>query len=463
MREVQPSFKDGFCHRVRAGEECADTPEFPLVKLFVTNTRTAQAYSIIRCLRPYADKIVAEMYGRSWLAARISPAANSRLVDARYRVPYPTRDWQAGRIQRENTEAEERYLQRVLEICEREQIDTLFPSFDPHVYIFSKNKARLAERGLFTPVPDYDVLLQSLDKYRTVEAARVSGFPHPRTWLADSPAAAQSALRESAPPWVVRPRFSAGSVGLQVVSDPAELEPAVQRSAARYGTPMIQEYVPGMQRQNFYVLADRASEVKFLFCPRILRTNQRVYRNACAAAEGAAEHALVPAIKKLVKHLGWTGTLTLQAKIDARTGQPLLMEINPRVGTHLWYRIAAGINEPQLCLQIARGEPLETLTPRTGMLLLEPLEDAIALGFEVIDLALYRLRVNVLRRKSIDAASFPPSLLELFRSYARNYFTRQPKAFSPLTTCLRDDPLVSLLWGYTIFRSWTFALPRLGR
>jgi carbamoylphosphate synthase large subunit len=59
------------------------------VNLLVTNTRNAQAYSIIVALRPIAAKVVVTMYGTNRLAARLSHAANSRLIDKRYYVPCP--------------------------------------------------------------------------------------------------------------------------------------------------------------------------------------------------------------------------------------------------------------------------------------------------------------------------------------------------------------------------------------
>ncbi|MGB7947883.1 MAG: hypothetical protein WCH75_09400, partial [Candidatus Binatia bacterium] len=62
------------------------------------NTRNAQAYAIIRALRPHAEKIVATMEGENRLAARFSHAANSRLVDKRYYTPFPAKDWRAGKI-----------------------------------------------------------------------------------------------------------------------------------------------------------------------------------------------------------------------------------------------------------------------------------------------------------------------------------------------------------------------------
>ena len=47
------------------------------MNLLVTNTRNAQAYAVIRFLRPYAQKIVVTMEGNNRLAARISHAASS--------------------------------------------------------------------------------------------------------------------------------------------------------------------------------------------------------------------------------------------------------------------------------------------------------------------------------------------------------------------------------------------------
>lgn len=151
------------------------------MNLLITNTRNSQAYSVIRALRPHAKKIVVTMFGRNRLAARLSHAANSRLVDRRYYVPSAAQDWKAGRIQKENTDNEERYIRAVLKICENENIDTIFPSFDPDVYVFSKNKARFEKLGILIPVPDYDVVVIPLDEYRTVLAAQETGFPCPKT------------------------------------------------------------------------------------------------------------------------------------------------------------------------------------------------------------------------------------------------------------------------------------------
>ena len=98
------------------------------MRLLVTNTRTGQAYAIIRCLRPHAEWISATMYGSNWLTAHTATAAFSRLVNRRHVVTSPEEDWAAGKIQYENTEREERYIRDIEEICRKDRIDTIFPS-----------------------------------------------------------------------------------------------------------------------------------------------------------------------------------------------------------------------------------------------------------------------------------------------------------------------------------------------
>jgi len=433
------------------------------MRLLITNTRAAQPYVILRCLRPHAEWVVATMHGPHRPAARISSAACSRFVDRRYYVNSPTDDWQAGRIQPENTENEEAYIHTLLQICDRERIDTIFPSHDAHMYVLAKNRARFEAHGILMPVPPYDMLLGSLDKYRTVEAARACGFPYPQTCLAQD-GELEAFLDRVSPPYVLRPRFTAGSLGMEIVASREELRQRLPAVREKHGIPMIQEYVPGATRQNFYLLVDHEGEVRYALCPRILRVTQRVYRSGCAAAEVQNQHPYLSHAFRLARQLGWVGTMTLQTKIHPRTGEPNLMEVNPRVGTHLWYRTATGFNEPRQCLRVERREPVEAPTSvPVGALLLEPIEDCVAFGFEILERLIYRFRTGLLHRRPLDPSAVPPPLKDTIATYTRLYFNRRPKLYSPHFTCLRDDPLVSLTWAYTVYRSWKKALGTLGR
>ena len=427
------------------------------MNLLVTNSQSAQAYAIIRALRPHARRIVATMEGPHRWAARTAHAANSRLVDRRYYVPRADQDWRAGVIRRENTAREEAYVERLLEICRIEEIDTIFPSYDPLVYVLSKNRDRF--KDVLIPVPDYDTLLTPLDKWRTNEAARRAGFPCPRTYLPAGDADVPRIAREIAPPWVLKHRFTAGGDGMGFFTDVDALRRAIGEIEDPQSMPVIQEFIPGRERQNFYLVADRASEVAAVLCPKVVRYASRLYNDNFGSVESANAHPLVPQVKQLVRELEWSGALTLQTKVDVRDGVPKLLEMNPRVGLHLWYRTALGYNEPLACLQIAGGEDVPGHEFPVGTLLLTPLEDSLRIGVDFLDRLIYRLRGG----PPLDPHNPPRPFAQRAHAYARDYFGSKPRAFSPYWTHLLDDPLPCLLWWYAYAGFCARSLRTLGR
>lgn len=418
------------------------------MRLLITNTSCLQAYAITRCLRPYAETIVATTSGRRPLGFWPNcHAAYSRLVDRRYPVPDPEADWAAGRIQPENTADEQAFVDAVLAICARESIDAIFPSIDHWVYVLAKNRALFAARGITIPVPDYATVIKSVDKYRTVQAAIEAGFPVPRTYLPADEADLRRIAGELAPPWVIKPRFTRGGRGLAVVDSlPALLDRSRAITRAR-GTPMIQQYIPGLDVQSFYLVLGRDGAVHSALAPKVLRNLGRIYRSGAAAVETTAGHPFLERAIALARHIGWWGGTTLQTKIDPRDGEPKLMEMNPRLGTHLWYRTELGVNEPLMCLQIARGEPVvapPAVPP--GCAMLSPVEDALSLLPELVDLLVYRLRTDVLGHRSIDPLSAPSSLRQRFGAYRAEYLGRHARRFHPLFRYALTDPLPTLIW-----------------
>lgn len=434
-----------------------------IMNLLVTNTRNAQAYTIIRALRPYAQTIVVTMYGKSPLAARLSHAANSRLVDKRYHVPSPVEDWRAGNIQRENTEREETYIRTLLRICERDKIDTIFPSFDPQVYVLSKNKERFEKIGVMIPIPDLETVITPLDKYRTIQAAQDAGFPCPRTWLPESENDLRRIVKEIGFPLVIKPRFTSAGRGTAIVKDAPELFKKTRLVEKSQGMPLIQEYIPGKENQVFHLVLNRRSELKVGFCHKRWRDFPRGTFDFPTAVESAVPHHFVARASQLVRTLGWWGAAQVQTKIDPRDGIPKLMEINARLGYVLWNRTELGINEPLMCLKIARAEEVDTVKDYpVGIMLLDPIEDMLGLGYKLLDLAVYKCRIRVQGMVPIDPLNAPMNLKELFQSYRQSYFGGKKIVFNPYFRYFLQDPLVSILWWFQFCSSVIRAGRQLG-
>lgn len=431
------------------------------MRLLVTNTRTGQAYAIIRSLRPLAEWISATMYGSNWLTAHTATAAFSRLVDRRHVVTSPEEDWAAGNLQRENTDREERYIRDIEKICRSDRIDTIFPSYDPQVYVLAKNRLRLADLGIQVMAPEYETLLQLLDKSRTLKLAADVGFPRPATFRIDEHELSDLAQRV-APPWVVRPTVSARSRGMEVISKRDDLEPTVARLQSRHRNLILQEYIPGNLKQNFYILIGRGNQILSMVTPRVLRTSHRVYRTSTAAIHFDHRHPFNDRVEELVRGLNWHGGLTVQTKIDARDGIPKLMEINPRFGSHSWYSTEMGIDLPLMYLRSFSGEPVEPVKhyPEAA-LMLEPFEDFFGLFFHMADRGAFLIR-HLFGERPTDPAAAPASIRATLKMLKQNYFGTHRKVYMPQFRYGFSDPMVFLLKSWAVLRYELKQLKRIG-
>ncbi len=416
------------------------------MNLLITNTQEDQAYLVVRCLREAADRIVIAMHGDTRLQRWSGLAPWSRYVDKRYRAPEPSDDWWAGRIQRENTATEEAYVRQIEAICEREAITAIFPSFDTDIYVLSKNKDRLARQGVLVVGPDYDQLAVPMNKLRTLELARCVGFPCPLTFTPTDPKDLDDIVARVAPPWVVKPRFTAHGKETRIVTEPSELQDVFAAVSDRQAHPLVQEFIPGNARQNYYVVVDRNLNVVSMFCPRVIRTRQRGVIVGTSACISSSTGPFMEELHELIGRLGYWGCMTIQTKIDSRDGIPKLMEINPRVGDRLWYRTELGVNVPLIYLRLAQNkEPPRFNKFPDDVQILDPIDDLRNVGDRLIDAALGGFRRSLGIAEGTRSYREPEPLSRLLASIKESYFGGAEKALAPYVRHFFSDPLPSTL------------------
>jgi len=419
------------------------------MNVLITNSHEPQAYAILRSLRPDAERIVITT-GEASVGAPADGdgfpgmAVYSRFVDARYEVPQFAGEWLAGRLSEGNSEAEEAYIRRIEEICRLEKVDVIYPSLDPEVYLFAKNKQRFAQQGILAAVPDSDVIRIPMDKALTIRAAQRVGFPCPQTWFPDSLADVERIPQESSPPWIVKPRFTAHGANMIFVDDPADLGGAYARVSSGQDSPIIQEYVEGGLRRNYYVTVDRDGEILSILAPEVTRTHRTGFKVSSKHCVSASTGPYVDELRALLRELGLWGGYTVQTQIDPRDGKPKLLEINPRFGQHLWWRTGLGVNEPQICLQLARGEtPSGNFRFPDGVLLLDPeydffilLDKFIYATFEFLSRLVGRGDDTGWLARQDPGETFFATL----RARGRVYLSRRPKVLCLEVSSMLVDP-----------------------
>ena len=216
-------------------------------------------------------------------------------------------------------------------------------------------------------------MLTALDKYRTVCAGEAVGMPCPETHLYESLEQAVEVAERLRYPVVDQ---AALHVGRQGHGDRRRSRRSSRRRCRAivqsHGAPMLQEYIPGGRRDSVQFVVGRDGAVLFVFHKKRQRTFRRTARfgtvsESASPDDAAARHGGAG------RRVGWWGAMGVETIQDPRDGLDKLMEINPRFPRQLWNRTELGINEPLMCLQVARGEPVAPVPPYPlGVLFVEP-------------------------------------------------------------------------------------------
>ncbi len=243
-----------------------------------------------------------------------------------------------------------------------------------------------------TLMPDPAARTRVNDKQSLAEICCRLGIPMPRIYKADKARRLLDSETEQdeTPRLVVKPRGQVGGGGgVHFVATRRSLDDALAAVRAEFGEPMITEYVRGD--------ADDVRAVHFLFDRHARLVSWFTARKLClwppatgltAAAVSTHEWGLVQQLLPLFRQLEWRGPAEAEFKVDARTGEPLLLEINPRFSGAISFPLRCGVNLAAAFCRAALGETMSTAA-----------EPAYAAGIKYVNPSLY---TRVLCRRLVD-------------------------------------------------------------
>jgi len=231
----------------------------------------------------------------------------------------------------------------------------LLPLEDETTFLISKYYSEFSKRT-YLPIPSIEKLQFANRKDEILKLAEDKGIPIPKTWYIDHIAQIND-LKDSLPyPVVIKPRKSAGAVGVSYPKDSDEFIKQYLTIHQRFPYPLIQELIPS--RGSGYgasFLMGENGEVKASFVHKRLR-EYPVTGGASTLRESVRHDDVRDMAHTLLKALDWFGVAMVEFKMDPRDGIPKLMEINPRFWGSLSLAVAAGVNFPYLLYKMSRGE-----------------------------------------------------------------------------------------------------------
>jgi diaminopimelate decarboxylase len=263
------------------------------------------------------------------------PNYDAELLDKSYLLPYPGY-------------GSDRLFERLQLIHERENLDAILPTLDSELLHYIKLAPRLLELGIKVLLPSEDAF-KLRSKAELPLVAERTGIRVPRSLIARS---ADDAVRQAMQlpfPVVVKGNLH----GATVVYTLDGIAPAAATHATQWGYPVVlQEFIPGIEF-DVAALGDARHRLIGAVPMKKLQLDDR------GKAWGALtidDPSLCRAAEQAIAGLKWVGPLELELVRHRDTGEPYLIELNPRFPAWIHLTAAAEQNLPWAHLRLISGE-----------------------------------------------------------------------------------------------------------
>jgi len=244
------------------------------------------------------------------------------------------------------------------------EVDVVIPMSDVYASMLSEHKQWItAQTGCVAAVPDNAQLELAADKLRLMDLCERKGFPHPRTLEGGS--VDESSVRSLTFPVLVKPNRSVGARGIVKVTEPEKLVAKVAGVTAEYGGCHVQEFIEG-GRPYFNVMVYRDASGKCV--NHVVLEIIRYYPlqgGSSSMCRTVDVPELVSLSMKVLDEIGYVGFADFDI-LQTSSGEPRIIEINPRVPASLRGAAVSGVNFPALIARDALGIPIGSYVYRPG-------------------------------------------------------------------------------------------------
>ena len=230
----------------------------------------------------------------------------------------------------------------------------IFPTRDADVHFLDRFRTELHAYRL--AIPSAYSVEKSMNKYELVLRAREAGIPVPRTAQVHSAAELQRAGERVGFPCVLKPvsafEWRIGDAWRRVgsrkavrVASPEALRQEYETVSGITPRVLVQEWIPGKVEQMVVLggYADEDSHLVAYFTARKLLQSPPDCGTGCVLASEPILELVAPT-EKLLAALRYQGMAEVEYKLDARSGQYKLIEINTRHWDQHELGQASGIN-----------------------------------------------------------------------------------------------------------------------
>lgn len=230
------------------------------------------------------------------------------------------------------------YLDTILDICKKEEIDAVTTLIDPEIMLLAEHRQEFEALGVEVLAPDFETAKLCFDKYEMYRFLTERQIPTVRSFITMDEFEKALADGEIAFPVFVKPRTGSGSVGARKVQNLEELRFLKKQDDSL----MIQEYMDAVDMDADVYIDMVSHKAVSAFSKRKLSTTI----GGANKTISFKDEKLFAFIDRIVSVLHFNGPVDMD--FFYRDGTYYLSEVNPRFGGAYLHAFGAGVDFPKL-------------------------------------------------------------------------------------------------------------------
>lgn len=241
------------------------------------------------------------------------------------------------------------YLEHILEICKKEQIDGVFSLIDPELSMLAKEKDRFLEIGTVPVISPYDLVETCFDKYKMYQMLCRMQIPTGKCFVEKETFYQAVEKGEISYPVFIKPVKGSASININKVNSKEE----VDLLFTLYDDLMIQEYMDGQEYgADVYIdmLSGKCTSV-------FVKKKVKMRAGETDKSVSFKDEKLFAMLRDFVERCGFRGMIDID--IFDIGGTYYISEVNPRFGGGYPHAYACGVNMPKQMLENLAGRENE--------------------------------------------------------------------------------------------------------
>lgn len=235
------------------------------------------------------------------------------------------------------------YIDELLNICKREDIDLIIPTIDTDLLKLSENKYLFEKAGTKVLISEVDKIRICRDKNNTSSFFYKIGLNAPKTYNDIS-------KYDGSFPCFIKPKDGSSSINAYKVKNMDELI-MYSKIINDY---IIQEYIDGVE-----YTVDCFSDFNSNILSVVPRVRVSVRSGEVLKTKIDLDNKIIEDSKKILNYFNAVGPITIQLIRDKLTNKDYYIEINPRFGGGAPLSIKAGANTPLMILKLLNGDKID--------------------------------------------------------------------------------------------------------